>query len=35
MESAFKKVTEAILLKVESGKLPLNQVIGWLCRESE
>lgn len=26
VESAFKKAAEAILAKVESGKLPLNQV---------
>jgi GTPase SAR1 family protein len=26
VESAFRKVSEAILNKVESGKLPLNQV---------
>jgi GTPase SAR1 family protein len=26
VEAAFKKISEAILAKVESGKLPLNQV---------
>lgn len=26
VEKAFKKVAECILIKVESGKLPLNQV---------
>jgi exonuclease VII small subunit len=35
VESAFKKVSEAILNKVESGKLPLNQVIHKLSRELE
>ncbi len=35
VESAFKKVSEAILNKVESGKLPLNQVYHQLSRELE
>jgi hypothetical protein len=35
VESAFKKVSEAILNKVESGKLPLNQVNHQLSRELE
>ena len=28
VETAFKTISEAILKKVESGKLPLNQGIG-------
>ena len=27
VEAAFKKITESILNKAESGKIPLNQVI--------
>lgn len=27
VEAAFKKISESILAKVESGKLPLNQVL--------
>ncbi len=33
VEAAFKKITESILVKVESGKLPLNQVILIRYRE--
>ncbi len=35
VEAAFRKVSEAILSKVESGKLPLNQVLFMILRESE
>lgn len=35
VEAAFKKITESILNKAESGKLPLNQVLYHLLRESE
>ena len=34
VEAAFKKISEAILGKVETGKLPLNQVKIKKFRES-
>ena len=35
VEAAFKKVAESILKKVETGKLPLNQVSQLQLRVSE